>query len=101
MAFQGIGRLLYNYDIHDNAIRVLILGSIPVASFPLGEIVEMKEVSLKETLKPDFKTLRLGNRIIGRILEIRRSNGLFRRVLITPDEPDKFLDAWKAASTEK
>ena len=99
MAFQAIGKFFYNYELRDGAIEIVILGGVPIKSIPLSEIDEMTEVSLKDTLTPDFKTLRLGNRLMGRILKIKRKSGLFRYILITPDEPDKFLHAWRSAKT--
>lgn len=95
MAFQGIGRFFYNYEITENAIEFTALGGLKLKSLPLSAIEDLREVSLKDTLRPDFSTLRLGNRLVGRIIEIRPKNGLFRRILITPDDPDKFLMAWK------
>lgn len=98
MAFQGIGRLFYNYKIEGNAVEFTALGGIPLKRISFNAIEDLREVSLKETLKPDFSTLRLGNRLFGRIIEIRLKEGFFKRILITPDDPDKFVQAWKAKS---
>lgn len=95
MTFLGLGRFIYNYHLNEGSIQVVLFGRLPLKSIPLSKISEMREVSLKETLIPDFTTLRLGNRFFGRILELKKEDGFFRKILITPDDPDTLLKAWR------
>jgi hypothetical protein len=97
MPFQGLGKYFYDYRIRNGAIEILLIGKIPVAKFLLKDVSAIKEIPLKTTLQPDFTTLRLGNKFFGRILEITRTRGFFKRVLFTPDNADAFLsEALKA-----
>jgi len=38
-----------------------------------------------------FRTMRLGNRVLGDAVQIIRRYGLFNRVLITPEDPEDFI----------
>lgn len=91
MAFQGFGRYFYNYRVNNDRIEFLLFGQLPFFSILLTKDVEVNMVPLKSTLRTDFSTLRLGNKIFGRVVEIKRGSGLFKRILITPDDADLFI----------
>jgi hypothetical protein len=60
---------------------------------PFSDIIEIRKISLKEALLAnEFSTLRFGNRIWGGIVLIRKANGLFKTIVITPDNPEMFIN---------
>jgi hypothetical protein len=91
MGFQGIGRYFYNYRVNKDRIEFLLFGQLPFMNITLTKDVIVAEVPIKSTLFPDFSTLRLGNKVSGRVVEIKREHGFFKRILITPDDTDAFI----------
>ena len=60
---------------------------------PFTDIVEIRKMSFKESLLAnEFSTLRFGNRIWGDIILIRKSKGLFKNIMITPDNSEMFIN---------
>ncbi len=61
----------------------------------LANIAEVRKVSFKEaTFQKGIEgvlVLRCGNRLWGQIILIRRKKGIFKTILITPNNADKFI----------
>lgn len=90
-AFQVIGRFLFNYDVKDGKIRVLLFCVLPVYLIKIDETLEAEELPLIRTIKPKFSRVNLNNRFVGRVVEIRKNRGLVRCLSLTPDDPVSFL----------
>jgi hypothetical protein len=69
-----------------------VFGIVPVGSIPYRDIETMQEVKFTDTLKPNLLTLRFGNRIFGNIVLIKKSRGILKTILITPDDPANFIE---------
>lgn len=91
MGFKNFGQYIYDYRIKGKKVEIVLFGKIPFLRIPIKDILEVREVSLKETLSPDFTTLRLGNRFFGSIVEIQRKDSFFKRILITPENSKEFI----------
>lgn len=95
-AFQLLGRYIYGYSLRGDRIDIRVFRFVRVGSISLRGIDAIREVTVSEALESGMATLRLGNRIFGRGLELRRNSGMFRTILITPDDPDAILAQWRS-----
>jgi hypothetical protein len=91
-AFQSVGRYIISYKLAKASILVTVFGIVPVGSIPYRDIETMQEVKFTDTLKPNLLTLRFGNRIFGNIVLIKKSRGILKTILITPDHPANFIE---------
>ena len=89
-------RLIYSYDIRDGAIRVVLFSVFPVVRFPILNVVSVTRASRKGLWLNPWYALRLGNRIFGDAVLIRRRQGLIKLIVITPDDPDRFIDGFNS-----
>jgi hypothetical protein len=83
-------RLLYGYRVRDQAIEVVLFHVLPVYRLPLEDIEQIRKASWSE-LGVGGRTLRLGNRFARQSVLIQRRSGWIRRIVITPDDPDRFI----------
>ena len=88
LAFQRLARFVITYRLTDRALSISIFG-VAVLRIAYTDIVEVRRVGALESLVPSTAT-RFGNRIFGEILLIRKSRGLIRKIMVTPDEPTAF-----------
>jgi hypothetical protein len=86
---EFVAPLLFAYRICPDRIQIVVLG-LPLANIMLRDVTDIRKVSLLDTFNPG--TLSLHNRLCGQWLLIRKNRGLFTRVLITPDNPDEFIE---------
>ena len=103
IAFAGLmallirlGPLVTNYKITEDAVVISLGRVIRVARISLADLTDIRVVrswsDWKELILHPFY-LQMGNRAFGRRggVLLCRSRGLFRRILISPDEPDEFV----------
>jgi len=65
----------------------------PVISINYLDILEIRRITFKEALRLNqLSTLRLGNRMWGNIVLIKKSTGFFRTIIITPDNSETFMN---------
>lgn len=83
-------RYIYNYQISDTGIEIVLFSRVPVKKIYFSNIEEIRKLSFKETLLL-FSALRFGNRVYGDIVLIRQRKGLVKTILITPDNADRFV----------
>jgi hypothetical protein len=82
--------ILYGYRVSDSGIWVVVLHLLPVYRISFHNIKEIRRSAPGELGPTKVFLLRLGNRIWGEPVLIRK-RGLFRSVVITPDKPDEFI----------
>jgi hypothetical protein len=87
--FHLFGRRVYGYRLGSASIEILLFNTIPVWRIPYSEVAGVEELSLKQTLKPSLRVLRLGNRV-GRVVSVQRRSGVVREILLTPNNPSVF-----------
>lgn len=88
-----IERFFYSYRIDDKSIKVRIFGIIPVYTLQLEAVEDIKRVSLTDLWHIDiFFSLTLMNMYTHNFVLIQKKTGLFRKVLITPDNADDFIE---------
>ena len=90
--FQYSARHVYNYEINESDIKIVLFGTLPIVRLPFSDIIEVREISFKEALTNNFFALRFGNRVWGSIVLIRKSTGLFKSIIITPDNYETFMN---------
>jgi|SRR5882757_3046830 hypothetical protein len=90
MAMVFALRFLYGYRVHNHAIEVVLFHLLPVYRIPIEDIESIQKASWRE-LGIGGATLRLGNRVFGQGVLIQRRSGWFRRVVISPEDPDSFI----------
>ena len=95
LAFQILGRYIFNYRITNDSLQFVVFGKVPYMYIKLANIAEVRKVSFKEaTFQKGIEgvlVLRCGNRLWGRGILIRRKKGIFKTILITPDNADEFI----------
>ncbi|MDX2170990.1 MAG: hypothetical protein SF182_28230 [Deltaproteobacteria bacterium] len=105
MVLAGIGvawvvvpalfQLLIGYAVTDRGLTVRLFHLIPLIAIDGADIAEIKVISGTESVKVawrhPFSLLRLGNRFTSRGVFIVRRTGVFRRVPITPRDPETFV----------
>ncbi len=87
---QFIGRYIINYQIRDTAIEIVYFGIIPIMRIPYNNIAEIRKVTFIEASLMFFP-LRFGNRFWGTIVAVRKKKGILKIIVITPDNPDRFI----------
>jgi hypothetical protein len=97
--FQKLGRYIYSYRLASDTVQVVLFGAIPVTSIGYSEIVDVREVTFRESLKPSL-SLRLGNRLVGNLVLIQKTSGLIRSLLLTPDDAPGFAKKLREHLTE-
>ena|SRR5208282_3433658 len=91
--FQYTARYIYNYRVCNSGIKIVIFGMFPVISINYLDILEIRRITFKEALRLNqLSTLRLGNRMWGNIVLIKKSTGFFRTIIITPDNSETFMN---------
>lgn len=103
--FQYLWRYIYNYRISERGIEILLFGIMPLMCMHFKDIVEIKIVPLSQIWPwvsiRMFFTLRYGNRFWGQAVLVRRQHGIFRAVIITPDDAENFVEKVKAICIRK
>jgi hypothetical protein len=92
---QYLLRYVYSYRVSRDGIDVMLFHRIRVIRIGTDGIVEARAMSASELLpwqsSDAWSVWRLGNRIWGDGVLIRRSGRLFKAVFLTPDDPEAFL----------
>ncbi len=87
-------RYIYNYQIRDTAIEIVLFGKIPIRRIPYNNIAEIRKLPFKVVLPLSiemFSALSFGNRVWGTGVLVRKKKGMIKQILITPDNPDRFI----------
>jgi hypothetical protein len=91
---QFFWRLLLDYKITNSDVEIRVFG-LPF-KIDLIDIEEVRKVSFRELLPwknpKSVSWLRLGNKLLGEGILIRRNRGIFRTVIISPDKPNVFIE---------
>ena len=95
--YDRFGRYLLQYRLEATGIRVTFLGPFGGSRIPFANIAEVREFpaigwNLLRSARPII-ACRWGNRIFGRGVLIRLRTGFIKSILITPDDPDAFIEA--------
>jgi len=98
LAFHYTARHIYDYQIKEQSICVLLFRRIPLINIPINDISEIQKLLYKEVFlrKGTLMALSLGNRMWGDVILIRKKNGIVRTILITPDNADWFIQQVKS-----
>jgi hypothetical protein len=92
LAAQLLFRHIYDYDVSNGRIRVLLFRHIPIFAVSISDIQEIRKISGKELRKPRV-ALRLGNRVWGDCVLIQKSSGFFKINYYYSGQRTKFLGA--------
>jgi hypothetical protein len=86
---QLIGPTIGKYSITDNAIELTLFGRLCIWRASFEDISEIRLISFVEMLFAP--SLHLMNRPFAPYLLVRTRRGLFRTVIITPDQPREVI----------
>jgi hypothetical protein len=90
-------RFVYDYRIEDRTIRFRLFNLIPIYSLSVDDIQTIQKISWRQA-GIGGTTLRLGNRLFSLTgVLIQKRKGIFRKMVITPENPDEFIRAVGAA----
>lgn len=90
---------LYDAKLTADRLKIVVFGIIPMASFNPNRFIDAYiERGLVTFAHNPFRTLSLGNRLRFRhIVIIRR--GIIKTILLTPSNPELFLDKLRELSS--
>jgi len=97
---QRFLRYVYDYEVKCDRVRVLLFRLFPVMIIRISNIGEIRECSPTELWKPTF-ALKFGNRLWARCVLIRKRRGLIRSIVITPSNPNGFVENIKEIQREQ
>ena len=92
LLIQFFGCYAINYKVTPEKLKIVLFGRFTVFSLLLTNVVEARQITLLQAVRPHFKTIRFGNRLYGNIVEIRYHSGIFTRILVTPANPQTFIN---------
>ncbi|WP_284321699.1 hypothetical protein [Dyella acidisoli] len=84
-------RFVYDYRVKNHSIEIVLFRALPIYRIPVDNI-DLIQKSSWLGLGIGGAALRFGNRIFGTCVLVRRRSGLFRRIVITPEDADKFIN---------
>ena len=89
--FQWLGRYLTSYRFTDNGLRIVSIFTLILV--PYEEIIDIEIVPPQEAWKLifSFNILRLGNRLWGTGVLIKKTRGVVRTLIISPNRPEEFV----------
>ena len=90
LTFQCAGRYVYNYQVTDRGIEIVLFGKLPIKRIPFSNIAEVRMGPTAREMLP-FKGIAVGNRVWGQTVLVRQKTGLVKRLFITPDNPEQFV----------
>ena len=93
-------RYVYSYEVEGREIRILLFSVIPVIRIPISNVAEVILPSPRHYWLNPWYALRLGNRIFGGAVLIRRRRGLIKSIIITPNDPARFIEQCNSAKQE-
>ncbi len=86
---QFAGPHLGKYKIADNSIEYTMFGRLRVWEASFDDISEIQIISFSRLWVTP--SLRLMNRPFAKYVLIRKRSGIFKAVVITPDNPEEFV----------
>jgi hypothetical protein len=92
LGFHFGGEYLYSYRITSTGVEFLLFRAIPLARLRFDNIVGASVVDRADLIHSPIH-LNVINRFARNFVLLRRRRGLFRAILISPREPDKFADS--------
>ena len=88
-------RFIYGYRIKDGAIEILLFRVLPIYRISISDIEHIGILPRGSLWISPF-VFRLANRLTRNSVLIHRRTGLVRKIVLTPDEPFRFIDQVKA-----
>ncbi len=89
-AIYGL-RFVYGYRVANHAVEIVLFHTLPVYRVPVDDIKLIQKVPRSE-LGAGGSSLRLGNRLAVQCVLIEKRGGRFPRIVITPNDPDGFVN---------
>jgi hypothetical protein len=89
-ASQILGPRCGKYRVIDDSIELVMFGKLRVWRCSFEDISEIQLISFARSFI--IPALHLMNRPFGQYVLLRRRRGVFRAVLITPDQPEEFVE---------
>lgn len=92
-AVQLFYRYVINYYLSASALVVRLFGAIQLCRFSYASITEVRVIRQVEILLDPlllFGALKLGNRVFGPVVIIKRARCFVNLVIISPDKPYEF-----------
>lgn len=100
---QFLMPVVVNYQITPSCLWITMFGLLPVYRIPLRD-ASVQKLSFLECLTDphSFGNLGIVNRFGWRgYVLIRRNSGIFRRVLVSPSDPDTFIEKLVASGAKR
>jgi hypothetical protein len=87
-------RLLYDYQLSEDGIVLVLLRALKIWKIPYAEITDIRKVTWNKGIARQnisWFALKLGNRLQGDFVLLRRNRGLLKEIHLTPRDVDQFV----------
>jgi hypothetical protein len=88
-------RLIYGYKLTSDGIWIVLFNLVPVYKIPFKNVTNIHKCSFLEVGPHKITLLRLGNRLWGNFVLIKKS-GVVRSIVITPNNAEEFVERCNA-----
>lgn len=86
---SGVSRM-YSYVLGPSSLDVFILERFRIVSIPYSDIVSVWAADCLGATRVGLLPLRLKNRFALRVVVVEKKTGVFRTVILTPEDADEF-----------
>ncbi|MBN7135717.1 hypothetical protein A7A76_13375 [Lysobacter enzymogenes] len=85
------GVRLYRYELGEHSLSVKLFGKFELVSIRFEDVLEAKVARWWEVTSAGWSPLLLKDRYALEMVVIKRKDGLYRNVVVTPDNPREFV----------
>jgi hypothetical protein len=100
-SFQMFGEYLYDYNLSDTAVEFLVFRKIKVWSVPFNEITAIEPASWKDFFSLKRMPFGFVSHPLGKFILIKRSKGIFKHIIVTPNNQNEFVDNVRSKITNQ
>ncbi|QWP78182.1 hypothetical protein J5226_07235 [Lysobacter sp. K5869] len=85
------GMRLYRYELGERSFSVKLFGRYELVSIRFEEMLELKVAKWWDVTSAGWSPLLLKDHFALEVVVIKRKDGLYRQVVVTPDNPREFV----------
>jgi hypothetical protein len=87
-----LGPFIYGFRVKDRAVEVVLFKIVPIYRLSVDDIMLVEARSWLDFGITGFTALRMTNHFTLRGVLIQKRKGLFRHIVIAPDDPGAFVE---------
>ena len=94
--FQFLGEYVYDYRLSDTSVEFIIFRQIKVWNVPFEEITDIRPALRSDMLSIQKPAFMFVSHPLGKFVFIKRNKGIFRQIIVTPNNRNEFVDNVRA-----